>query len=285
MGSLFVMILFRKELFKFSQPIFFLFDRNIDSLKIEVGHLWLLFTVQVKLTFVFWKFLAFWKSFQNQGPIKTVVRPAWGGPSRMNVYRTGLWGNGWEQVLKSHCNPRTQHPPFPLSQAIGGGLSPSIMGAWRRNLRLARGSANSVCLLLRHYLQYAPPKIQPPTHTTPLLAPHFPPTSLPTTQLHLIAISVLAINSLLARTPGLVPTIVKDSATLHNYTNHSINTRTQPTSTRLGKVYKRKLLHKLRLGCSALPPSPRSIRLWDLHRHRTGWHLVGVPFWSTLHTV
>jgi len=32
-----------------------------------------------------------------------------------------------------------------------------------------------VCLLLRHYLSHAPPKTRPPTHTTPLLAPHFPP--------------------------------------------------------------------------------------------------------------
>ena len=53
-----------------------LFERNIGWLNIKVQDLWLLSTVQVKLTFVFWKLIAFWKSFQNQGALKTVVRPA-----------------------------------------------------------------------------------------------------------------------------------------------------------------------------------------------------------------
>jgi len=44
------------------------FERNIGWLKIEVGDLWLLSTVQVKLTFVFGKFLAFWKSCKPRAP-------------------------------------------------------------------------------------------------------------------------------------------------------------------------------------------------------------------------
>jgi len=39
------------------------------------------------------------------------------------------------------------------------------------------------------------------------------------------------------------------------------------------------------LGCNPLLPSPKSVRLWGVHRHRTGWRLVGVPFRSTLQTV
>jgi len=37
-------------------------------------------------------------------------------------------------------------------------------------------------------------------------------------------------------------------------------------------------------GWHLLPP-PKSVRLWGVHRHRTGWRLVGVPFRSTLSTV
>jgi len=39
------------------------------------------------------------------------------------------------------------------------------------------------------------------------------------------------------------------------------------------------------LGCNPLLPSPKSVRLWGVHRHRTGWRLVGVPFRSTHQTV
>jgi len=39
------------------------------------------------------------------------------------------------------------------------------------------------------------------------------------------------------------------------------------------------------LGCTPLFPSPKSFRLWGVHRYRTGWRLVGVPFRSTLQTV
>jgi len=61
--------------------------------------------------------------------------------------------------------PRIHHHPCPLSQTttIGGEFPPSIMGARRRNLRLARGSADSVCLRAHRYLHYAPPR----PHTRP----------------------------------------------------------------------------------------------------------------------
>jgi len=39
------------------------------------------------------------------------------------------------------------------------------------------------------------------------------------------------------------------------------------------------------LGCTPLLPSPKSVHLWGVHRHRTGWRLVGVPFRFTLQTV
>ena len=32
------------------------------------------------------------------------------------------------------------------------------------------------------------------------------------------------------------------------------------------------------LGCTPLFPSPKSVCLWGVHRHRTGWRLIGVPF-------
>jgi len=32
------------------------------------------------------------------------------------------------------------------------------------------------------------------------------------------------------------------------------------------------------LGCTPVLPLPKNVRLWGVHRHRTGWRLVGVPF-------
>jgi len=37
--------------------------------------------------------------------------------------------------------------------------------------------------------------------------------------------------------------------------------------------------------CTPLLPSPKIVRLWGVHWHRTGWQLSGVPFESTLQTV
>jgi len=65
--------------------------------------------------------------------------------------------------------PRTQHPPGPLqATTIGRGLPPPM----RRNLRFARGIADSFRLRAHRYLHQAPPRphIQPHTLTTPLHA-------------------------------------------------------------------------------------------------------------------
>jgi len=71
--------------------------------------------------------------------------------------------------------PSDQHPPCPLSQlkTIWLGLPPSIiMGARRQPLRLARGSAKSVCLRAHCYLHHALSRLhtRPRTLTTPLNA-------------------------------------------------------------------------------------------------------------------
>ena len=55
---------------------------------------------------------------------------------------------------------RNQQPPCPLSQlkTTWGGPSFLIMGTLLRHLRLARGSADSVCLRAHRYLHHAPPR-------------------------------------------------------------------------------------------------------------------------------
>jgi len=35
-------------------------------------------------------------------------------------------------------------------------------------------------------------------------------------------------------------------------------------------------------GCTPLHPSPQRVRLWGVHRLRTGWRLVGIPFGFSL---
>jgi len=119
------------------------------------------------------------------------------------------------------------------------------MGARRRHLRLAHGSADSVCLRHRRYLHHALPRphTQPRTHTTHLhatiLHSYLPLTHTPVPHSHLSFGYKLPVT---AHTPGLVPTVAKDRATLHIHSNLSINTRKYPTPTRFGKVYKRALV-------------------------------------------
>ena len=74
--------------------------------------------------------------------------------------------------------PQPQHPPCPLSQGttIGGGLPPSIPGARRWHLRLARGSADSVWLCFHRYLLH--------TRQCMDLTPILPPTQRPCMQHH-----------------------------------------------------------------------------------------------------
>jgi len=146
-----------------------------------------------------------------------------------------------------HYYNQTKHPPCPISQLQIAwlGLPPSIiMGARRRNQRLARCSAESVCLRAHRYLHYAPlkPHTQPRTLTTPLhtttLHSHLLPTHTPAPHSHLSFGHKLPVT---ARTPGLVPTIAKHRATLHIHSTHSINTCKHATPTRLGQVYTRAL--------------------------------------------
>ena len=94
--------------------------------------------------------------------------------------------------------PRTKHPPLSSFPVGGhwGGTSPLV--ARRRHLRLARGSADSFCLRAHPYMYHVPPRphTRPRTHTLPSMQPHFNATSSPPTPLHLIAIFILAMNSL-----------------------------------------------------------------------------------------
>jgi len=41
----------------------------------------------------------------------------------------------------------------------------------------------------------------------------------------------------------------------------------------------------LSLGCAPFLPLPTSVHLWGVHRHHTGWRLVGIALRSTLQTV
>jgi len=110
------------------------------------------------------------------------------------------------------------------------------------------------------------------------MPPHFTPTSLPPTPLHLTAISVLDYKQLvLDALLGFVSAADKDRATLHIHSNHSINTHEHPTPAPLGKVYKRALV---------VPPSSPHHKASSVHaRHHTGWSLVGVLLRFTLQTV
>ena len=157
---------------------------------------------------------------------------------------------------------------FPRSRPLGEDSPPSIMGARRRYLRLARDSADSVCLRAHHSLVHAPPShhTQPRTLTTPLhattLHSHLLPANTPAPHSHLYFGYKLPVRHVPL---GLVSAAAKDRATVH-------------IPSRLGRVYTRALV--------LLPSSPhQSFRLWGVHRHRTGGRLVGVPFQSTLQTV
>jgi len=119
------------------------------------------------------------------------------------------------------------------------------MVAPRRHLQLARGNADSVCRRADRYLHHAPPgpHTQPRTHTTPLhattLHSHLLPAHTPAPHSHLC----FGHKQPVPGAPlGFVLAAAKDSATLHIYSTHSINTRKQPTPTPLGKVYTRALV-------------------------------------------
>jgi len=121
---------------------------------------------------------------------------------------------------------------FPRSRPLWGDSSPSIKGARRRHLRLARGSADSVCLCIHHSLVHAPLRshTRPRTLTTPLYATtlhsHLLPTNTPAPNSHLYFGYKQPVPGALL---GLISAAVEDRTTLH-------------IPSRLGKVYKRALV-------------------------------------------
>jgi len=141
------------------------------------------------------------------------------------------------------------------------------MGARRLQFRLARGSADSVCLRARFYLHHAPtrPHTRPHTHTTPLhtttLHSLVPPDhtsaphshlcfgcKMPVRHVPLGLASVFAKDRAKLPAPGTVTLLgfvsaaAKGSATPHLHKTHLINTHKHQTPTPIGKVYKRALV-------------------------------------------
>jgi len=93
---------------------------------------------------------------------------------------------------------RIKHPSCPLSQlkTNGGGLPPSERDSKTYDWRAAVPTF-FVCVLIAACTmahQDLTPDLAPSRH--PCIQPHFTPTSSPPTPLHLIAISILAMNSL-----------------------------------------------------------------------------------------
>jgi len=116
------------------------------------------------------------------------------------------------------------------------------MGARRRNLRLARGSADSGCLCAHRCLHHAPPRPHPASHPHNTLACNHsslpPPSVLPPTHAHTFQHIIFCkyIGPRLC-----VRFFVKGARSMglsHIHTIHSIYTRKHPNPTRLGKVYK-----------------------------------------------
>ena len=141
---------------------------------------------------------------------------------------------------------------FPVHWTIGGGLPPSERGGKNYDWRAAAPTL-CVCLLIATCTmacQDLTPGLAPSQH--PCMQPHFTPTSSPPTPLHLITISILATKVPVRHVPlGLASVFAKDSATLH--IPHTPWQRI-PKS----------------LSCNPVFPSPKSVRLWGVHRHRTG---------------
>jgi len=101
------------------------------------------------------------------------------------------------------------------------------------------------------------------TLTTPLHATTLHSHLLPAHTLHLVSISILTINCLSGS---------------HTWASQNC---------RFGQIYPPHPLTPWQsiqksLGCTPLFPSSKSVRVWGVYRHRTGWRLVGVPFWYGL---
>jgi len=144
--------------------------------------------------------------------------------------------------------PITLGPNIPrvfFPRPLGGDPPASITGARRRNLRLARGSADSFFLRADRYLHHGPPRPHtwPRTHTTPLHATTLHSHLLPAHTAPLHSHLYFGYEQPVWHVPlGLTSVAAKDSATLHIHSTHSINSRKHPTPTPLGKVYTRALV-------------------------------------------
>jgi len=165
--------------------------------------------------------------------------------------------------------PQTKHPSCTLSQlkTIEGGLPPLERGGKTYHWRAAAPiffafMLIATCTMARQDLTTG---LVPSQH--PCIQPHFTPTSSPPTPLYLIAISILAINSLSGAYRWALPQCSLRTARLS----------TSPT--RLGKVYKRALV--------VLPSSPHQ-RAFVCGAYigtaQVGVSLVSI-FRSTLQTV
>jgi len=129
------------------------------------------------------------------------------------------------------------------------------------------------------------PGLAPSQH--PCMQPHFTPTSSPPPSLHLVAISILVIKLPVWGVPlDLASVFAKDTATLHIHSTHSINTRTHPTPTRLGQVYKRALVvppsfpHQRAFVRGAFIGTAQVdvllVSLFDLLFKRSRWHCFDI---------
>jgi len=165
--------------------------------------------------------------------------------------------------LHSHHSP-SPHPPllnsdqishvssFPVHWTIGAGLPPSERGGKTYDWRAAAPTLFVFVLIATCTMacQDLAPSLATSQH--PCMQPNFTPTSSPPTPLHLIAISILAIELPVRHVPlGLASVFAKVSATLHIH--HTPWQRIQKSP-----------------GCNPLFPSPKSVRLWGVRRHRTG---------------
>jgi len=183
-------------------------------------------------------------------------------------YPTTL-GPNIPRVLFPRPQPLGTDPP-PRSWARGGDPYD-----WRTAApTLFHFVLTAACSMLRQNLT---PGLAPSQH--PCTQPHSTPTSSPPTFLHPIAISILAVNSL-SRARCWA-----SSQKLLRIERHPTSTQLTPLTPQTPNPHTPwQSIHKS-LGCNPLLPSPKSVRLLGVHRHRTGWRLVGAPFRSTLQTV
>jgi len=132
------------------------------------------------------------------------------------------------------------------------------MGARRRNLRLARGSAESVCLRADRYLHH----VEEHWEGTPSLRARRQNLWLARGRADFVCLRVIAACTMASQhlTPSLPPHPRPPPAPHGNLC--------------FGYTMINSLSRACRcLGCTPLFPSPKSVPWWGVHRHRTGWLL------------